>query len=93
MSLILFEICTNPLSFLIEKNSEGYRIGSSNERSMSLSHLVFVDDLKSFATNLRDAIQQLDIITTFSNDIGMSFGSDECAFKMVSKKLEEKPSK
>ena len=30
LSLLIFEICTNPLSFLLRKNSEGYRIGSSN---------------------------------------------------------------
>ena len=83
LSLILFELCTNPLSFLLNKNSEGYRVGASKERTVSLSHLVFVDDLKTFASNLINALQQLDIITTFSNDIGMSFGSDKCAYMYI----------
>ena len=53
LSLILFELCTNPLSFLLNKNSEGYRIGTpSSERTTMLSHLVFVDDLKTFAPKL-----------------------------------------
>ena len=83
LSLILFELCTNPLSFLLNKNSEGYMIGSSNERTLPLTHLVFVDDLKTFASNLKDALQQLEIITKFSNDIGMSFGSDKCAYMHI----------
>lgn len=58
-------------------------IGDSNQRSTSLSHLVFVDDLKTFAKNLPNALHQLDIITTFSNDIGMSFGSDKCAYMKI----------
>ena len=80
LSLLLFEICINPLSFLLNKNSEGYKIGFSKERSVPLTHLVFVDDLKTFAGNQQHALQQLEIITTFSNDIGMSFGSDKCAY-------------
>ena len=40
LSLIIFELMTNPLSFLLNKNSEGYKIGSSNERSVFLSRLV-----------------------------------------------------
>ena len=83
LSLILFELCTDPLSFLLNKNSEGYMIGSSKERTLSLTHLVFVDDLKTFASNLKDALQQLEIITKFSNDIGMSFGSDKCAYMHI----------
>ena len=78
LSLLLFEICTNPLSFLLIKNSDGYMVGESNERTVSLSHLVCVDDLKTYAKNLPDALKQLEIITTFSNDIGMSFGADKC---------------
>ena len=81
--LLIFEICINPLSFLLFKNSEGYRIGGSNERTKSLSHLVFVDDLKTFAINLVNALEQLEIITSFSKDIGMSFGSDKCAYLCI----------
>ena len=44
---------------------------------------MFVDDLKTFARNLPDALEQLDIITTFSNDIGMSFGADKCAYMSI----------
>ena len=83
LSLILFELSTNPLSFLLNKNSEGYKIRTSSERTSSLTHLVFVDDLKTFSSSLRDTLQQLDIITTFSKDIGMSFGSDKCAYMYV----------
>ena len=89
LSLLLFELCTNPLSFLLNKNSEGYSIGSSKDKTSSLTHLVFVDDLKTFASTLKDTLQQLEIITKFSNDIGMSFGSDKCAYVHPEWKAED----
>ena len=45
-----------------------------------ITHLFFVDDLKTFARSENDAKQMMDIITEFSQDIGMSFGEEKCAF-------------
>ena len=79
LSLILFVLCVNPLSHLL-KDTEGYLTGEPGQRSTPITHLLFVDDLKTFAKNEQMARQQLDIITTFTNDIGMRFGADKCAF-------------
>ena len=79
LSLILFVLCVNPLSHLL-KDTEGYMTGEAGQRNLSITHLLFVDDLKTFTKNLTLALKQLDIITTFTNDIGMQFGADKCAY-------------
>ena len=80
LSLLLFVICVNPLSFLLNRECEGYLAGPTGERHLKLTNLVFVDDLKTYAHNKETAMHQLDIITRFSQDIGMKFGADKCAY-------------
>ena len=84
LSVILFLLCLNPLSHLINK-CEGYKMGEPEKRNTKLTHLFFVDDLKLFGKNQNDVKQQLDIITEFSHDIGMKFGEDKCAFINIEK--------
>ena len=84
LSLILFELCINPLSHLLN-DLPGYKLGKPGERTTNLSHLFFVDDLKTFATDEKAARMQLDLITIFTNDIGMEFGADKCAYLRIQK--------
>ena len=56
-----------------------------SERDVNLSHLFFVDDLKTFANDEKAAKMQLDLITIFTNDIGMEFGADKCAYLRIMK--------
>ena len=46
LSLVLFILWVNPLSFLL-KNLPNYKIGEPGKRVISISHLFFVDDLKT----------------------------------------------
>ena len=55
-------------------------MGQVEKRKKILTHIFFVDDLKTYAKNMNDAKHQLDVITTFSKDIGMTFGEDKCGF-------------
>ena len=82
LSLLLFELCVNPLSHLLNL-LPGYKLGKPDNRSTKLSHLFFVDDLKTFASDEKSAKMQLDLITTFTKDIGMQFGSDKCAYLCI----------
>ena len=84
LSLILFELCINPLSHLLNE-LPGYKIGKPGERNLDISHLFFVDDLKTFAADEKTAKMQLDLITIFSKDIGMEFGADKCAYLRMQK--------
>ena len=47
---------------------------------MSISHLLFVDDLKTYASDQKGANLKLDLISQFTRDISMQFGSDKCAY-------------
>ena len=44
------------------------------------THLLFVGDLKTYTSSQTFAHKQLDLITQFTNDIGMCFGVDKCAY-------------
>ena len=79
MTLLLFILSVNPLSFLLSK-LPGYKVGPPGKGKNSISHLFFVDDLKTYAQDIQEAKLQLDLITTFTKDINMQFGSDKCAY-------------
>ena len=70
-------LCLKPLSFLLQ-NLKGYSYGKS--RNHSLTQNFFVDDLKLYASSISILKKQLNLVTTFSYDIGMKFGQDKCAY-------------
>ena len=53
------------------------------ERKTNITHLLFVDDLKLYATGLNQLKLLLDLVTCFSNDIGMKFGESKCAYMSI----------
>ena len=84
LSVLLFILAVNPLSFLLNK-LKGYKIGSSGNRNTT--HLSFVGDLKLYALNFQEATKPLDLVTTFSNDIRMKFAGSKCAYLTIEKGL------
>ena len=64
LSLLMFILSVNPLSFLL-KNLPGYKIGEPGKRDISISHLFFVDDLKTYASDKKGAKLQLDLISQY----------------------------
>ena len=54
-------------------------------RTLKVTHLLFVDDLKTYASSQTIAHKQLDLITQFTNDTGMCFGVDKCAYLYMEK--------
>ena len=54
LSLFLFILSVNPLSFLL-KNLPGYKIGQPGKRGMSISHVLFVDDFKTYTSDKKGA--------------------------------------
>ena len=82
LSMLLFTLGINPLSFLLRK-LPGYKIGGPDQRDTDINHLFFVDDLKTFANNQREGSLQLELITRFSNDITMKFGESKCAYLYI----------
>ena len=82
LSVLLFLLTLNPLSHLL-RNCEGYRIGQPNNRRHNISHLFYVDDIKLFSSSMNKMKLLLDIVTSFSRDIGMQFGESGCAYLTV----------
>ena len=89
LSVLLFILAVNPLSFLLNK-LKGYKMGSSSNRNTNIIHSFFVDALKLYASNLQEATNLLDLFTTFSNHIGMKFGDSKCAYLKIEEGLIKK---
>lgn len=70
----LFILSLLPLSWLLKESKLGYRI----TKEITISHLLFMDDLKLYASNDQQLKSQINIVKTFSDDIRMSFGIDKC---------------
>ena len=81
LSLILFILSVNPLSLLLQKQ-EGYQIGK-DKRETNISHLFFVDDLKLLASTIIKMMKLLETVTKFTNDVGMTFGENKCAYQYI----------
>ena len=64
-----------PLSWLLKQSNLGYRINNMND---VISHLLFMDDLKLYASNDQQLESQIKIVKTFSDDIRMNFGINKC---------------
>lgn len=78
LSPLLFTLAINPLSWLLEETKMGYTLKTPEEQ-LTISHLLYMDDLKLYAKN--EAQLQSLLVTTkeFSSDIGMEFGLEKCA--------------
>ena len=83
--LVLFTICVNPLAHLLNITCDGYKVGPPGERLTKITNLLFVDDLKTYSNSKACALEQLELITQFTNDIGMQFGADKCAYLNIEK--------
>ena len=74
LSPLLFCISLAPLSHLLNDSNFGYTTSSGK-----LSHLFYMDDLKTYAKDRYQQTGLLNIVKTFSDDIRMEFGLAKCA--------------
>ena len=80
LSPLLFCIALAPLSALINKSGYGFKLNS-----IVISHLFYMDDLKTFAKNDDEQQRILTIVEDLSEDIKMEFGLEKCAKATVKK--------
>ncbi len=64
----------SPLLFLLNRQGIGYAIDDKN----TVTHLLYIDDLKIFCRDEKQLRQAMHIVKTFSDDIQMVFGQDKC---------------
>ena len=77
LSPLLFCMCVDPLSKLLNISKTGYRM-KENGKNITISHLLYMDDLKLYAKSDAELEKQLQIVHNFSRDISMEFGLDKC---------------
>ena len=65
-----------PLSLILKDESKGYKLG---EAGKLVNHLLFMDDLKLYASSQRELDSLVNVVESYSRDIGMEFGMDKCA--------------
>ena len=63
MALSLFILSVNPLSFNLNKLSR-YKAGPPGKLNNKISHLFFIDELKSFPQDAQKAKLHLDLMAT-----------------------------
>ena len=77
---LLFILSVNPLSFLLHKLQ---RYVCGKHKNYNVKHNFFVDDLKLYASSTNTVKKQVDIVTEFSKDTGMTFRDDKCAYQQI----------
>ena len=76
LSPLLFVVAMIPLSYLLNKETMGYKFGKEGKK---INHLLFMDDLKLYGGNREEVEGLVGVVKKFSDDIGMEFGIDKCA--------------
>lgn len=74
LSPLLFCLALASLSHLLKESSYGY-----TSQYGRINHLLYMDDLKTYAKNDEQQLGLITIVKTFSDDICMEFGLDKCA--------------
>ena len=77
LSPLWFCLALNPLSYRLQCNRVGYRLKHDNNES-TISHLIYMDDIKLYSRNIKEMRTLIDTTTEFSKDIHMQFGLDKC---------------
>ena len=88
LSPLWFCLSINPLSDMLNKSNKGYNIKQTNTQ-YTLSHLIYMDDIKLYASNLRDIKKLADITEMFSVDIKMELGIDKCKMQSIRRGKKE----
>ncbi|KAL1448253.1 hypothetical protein WDU94_000033 [Cyamophila willieti] len=76
LSSLLFCLCLNPLSNILNSSSVGYKIDMKD--NYHFNHLFYMDDLKIYANGTEQLRYLLELVSNFSESICMSFGLDKC---------------
>ena len=75
LSPLLFIMALMPLSIILNNSGKGYLLQHQNPR---VSHLVYMDDIKLFASSRQHLDSLLTTLSLFSDDICMQFGCSKC---------------
>ncbi|XP_044760203.1 uncharacterized protein LOC123317662 [Coccinella septempunctata] len=77
LSPIWFCLALNPLSIILNNTNYGYVINKN--RQVTISHRLYMDDLKLYGANSEQLRRMLEIVSAFSESVGMEMGVEKCA--------------
>jgi hypothetical protein len=83
LSPLWFCLAINPLTNLLNSTGYGFNIRLNNNTLSKLNHLLYMDDIKLYASKKNHILSLLTITENFSNDISMSFGIDKCKTQSI----------
>ena len=83
VSPLHFIISILPLSFLLNQPNVGYSLDCNS--GPTISHRLYMDDLKLYASLEKDMEKLVNTTSEFSKDIKMEFGLDKCASVKITK--------
>ena len=78
ISGLWFCLALNPLSAMLNNTKYGHKLKCNKTTEYTLSHLLYMDDLKLYAATRSQLEKLINITQSFSDDINMSFGLDKC---------------
>lgn len=81
LSPLIFCLALTPLTNMLNRREIGYMA----QPDQSISHLLYMDDLKLLAKNRDQLREGLETVKEFSDDIRMGFGLDKCAIAHIEK--------
>ena len=73
LSPLLFVLALNPLSLLLNRHACGYSLNG-----MHISHILYMDDLKAFASSFENLKKMAWLIERYTADIGMEMNLKKC---------------
>ena len=82
LSSLLFIMALMPISLLLNDSGKGYLVQRGEPR---VSHLIYMDDIKLFASSRQQLDSLLTTLSLFSEGIRMTFGYSKCKIITLSK--------
>ena len=73
----MFTLCLNPIAWWL-RSIEGYTYNKHNKQQ-KLTHLLYVDDLKTYHKSAQKALLITKTAKSMFEDIGLFWGLDKCA--------------
>lgn len=83
-SPLWFCLALNPLSKLLNNTNIGFKL-NHNSSFHTLLHLLYMDDIKIYATNNTELLKLADITQIFLTDIQMQFAVDKCRILSINR--------
>ena len=78
LSPLLFILALAPLSKLLNNEEMGFKVKVNNNITQ-LSHLLFVDDIKIYASSKKNLKNLLHLTEQYGQTVGLDFGYQKCA--------------